>query len=325
MIRALLLLVLLAAPARSDPAAEAEALAAAHGTAAVVATWGADGASAIAVAGAAHAGAAPAGPDDAWHVGSLTKAMTATLAARLVAADAVAWDATAGELLGAAAPWADVTLAELLHHRSGMAANLPRWRAAMRPDRAQYVAHMLATAPGTPRGETEYSNAGYVVAGAMLEVAGGAPWEELMRRHVFAPLGMTGAGFGAPKAIWGHGPAPVPPGPFADNLPAMGPAGTVHLPPAAMLRFLAAHAAEDPAFLSPAEWRRLHTPVGRYAMGWRPAGGGLAHYGTNTAWMAQMWIGDGRAVFVAVNAGGEAARLATEAAMLRLAGSPPRP
>ncbi|MCK0169236.1 hypothetical protein MWU52_16905 [Jannaschia sp. S6380] len=103
----------------------------------------------------------------------------------------------------------------------------------------------------------------------------------------------------------------------------MGPAGTVHLPPAAMMRFLAVHAAEDPAFLPPDAWDRLHGPVGRYAMGWRRAGDGLAHFGSNTAWMAQMWIGEGRAVFVAVNAGGEAAKLETERVLMRLAEAAP--
>ena len=34
--------------------------------------------------------------------------------------------------------------------------------------------------------------------GAMLEEATGTSWEELVRREVFEPLGMTNAGFGAP-------------------------------------------------------------------------------------------------------------------------------
>ncbi|NNM00608.1 MAG: beta-lactamase family protein, partial [Gammaproteobacteria bacterium] len=40
---------------------------------------------------------------------------------------------------------------------------------------------------------SSYSNVGYGVAGRVLEVAGGAAYEDLMRREVFAPLGMTTA------------------------------------------------------------------------------------------------------------------------------------
>nr|WP_281494211.1 serine hydrolase domain-containing protein [Jannaschia sp. S6380] len=196
-----LLLACLAAPLRAEPAVEAERLAAAHGTVAVVAVWTKDDGARIAVAGRRHAGGDPVVRSDAWHIGSLTKAMTATLAARMVAQGRIEWDTPIGDLLRAAKPWRDVTLAELLNHRSGMAANLPRWRAVLRPGRATYAAHMLSSAPATPRGETEYSNAGYVVAGAMLEAAGGAPWEDLLRRHVLNPLRMEGAGFGAPDAI----------------------------------------------------------------------------------------------------------------------------
>ena len=41
-------------------------------------------------------GEVPAGPDDLWHLGSCTRAMTATLAARLVDAGVVRWDWTCG-------------------------------------------------------------------------------------------------------------------------------------------------------------------------------------------------------------------------------------
>jgi D-alanyl-D-alanine carboxypeptidase len=54
-----------------------------------------------------------------------------------------------------------------------------------------YVSRVLSSALEAERGGYLYSNAGYVVAGAMLEAAGGAPWEELVAREVFAPLGLS--------------------------------------------------------------------------------------------------------------------------------------
>ncbi|MEM7489332.1 MAG: serine hydrolase domain-containing protein [Pseudomonadota bacterium] len=296
---------------------EAAEIVATHGIpAAVVATWTPEGRS-VDVAGHRFAGGPAVTPTDPWHVGSLGKAMTATLAARLVADGRIAWDDTAGALLDAPAPWADVTLAAFLSHRSGMDANLPRWRTVLRPDRAAYVAAMLRRAPAGPRGVFLYSNAGYVVAGAMMEAAAGASWEDLMAAEVFAPLGMAGAGFGAPDpGPRGHrNGAAVAPGPRADNLPAMGPAGTIHLTPDDMLRFLAAHATADPAYLPPALWARLHMPVGDYAMGWAVDDGVLRHLGSNTLWFAGMRIDAAGAAFVAVNAGDGAAREAVVRAL----------
>ena len=63
--------------------------------------------------------------DDRFHIGSDTKAMTATLAAMLVEEGRLRWESTVGETIGAAFPGmapelAAVTLGELLSHSSGI-------------------------------------------------------------------------------------------------------------------------------------------------------------------------------------------------------------
>ena len=279
--------------------------------------------SALAVAGLrVEGGGTQVAMGDLWHVGSLTKSMTAVLAARLVEAGVIGWDSRLGEVLGErhpdmAAPWRDVTLEELLRHASGMRANQPLatrlWQGEV--SRAEYVAQMLTGAPAGARGGYLYSNAGYVVAGAMLEVAGGAPWEVLIQREVFGPLGMTSAGFGPPEGDQpqGHrarllgGLVPVPPGPGVDNIAALGPAGRVHLSAGDMLVYLRAHLLRDPDLLTPESWARLHRAEGPgdYALGWVAGDGMLRHSGSNTLWFAQMRLypEDGVAVFVAVNSG----------------------
>ena len=61
--------------------------------------------------------------------------------------------------------------------------------------------NVIAEKPAHPPGEKyAYSNVGYTIAGAMAEKATGATWEDLVKREVFEPLELTGAGFGPPKS-----------------------------------------------------------------------------------------------------------------------------
>jgi D-alanyl-D-alanine carboxypeptidase len=277
----------------------------------------------------------PVATGDLWHLGSNTKAMTATLVARLVEAKVIGWQDTVGDALdpviaGIDPAYRGATYADLLRHRAGLPANIGllatlglqglRADRDMMADRATYARSVLTTAPEAAPGTEHYSNAGYVVAGQMLQVATGQPWEDLIRAHVFGPLGITSAGFGAPgradvigqprghkTGLFGRLVA-MEPGPQADNIPALGPAGTVHIDMADMMRFLGAHAARDPAFLTAESWDLLHNPPpgGTYAMGWSLTDAGhLGHNGSNTFWFARMQIdlASGDAVFLAVNSG----------------------
>lgn len=121
--------------------------------------------------------------DDRMHLGSCTKAMTATLAAVLVAEGTIEWTSTVGEVLDRDArdmdpAWRAVTLEDLLRHRGGAPSDPPAelWSAAFACDRppiecrATFVRGLLATKPGE-RGAHSYSNQGYAIAGRMLEIA----------------------------------------------------------------------------------------------------------------------------------------------------------
>lgn len=267
---------------------------------------------------------------DKWHVGSNTKSMTATLVARAVEAGKVGWNDTVGQVLGAAIAdirpeYRDVTYRHLLSHRSGMAGNLdiaevlqfPRESADARADRVAYSRKVLTRAPaGAKEAHFEYSNSGYVIAGAMLEAKLGAPWETLVREHVFAPLNMMGSGFGAPGTPGafdqpvGHAVTPVgalepfpPGGPITDNPAVIGPAGRVHAPLGDLLAYLSAHCYRTP-FLRAESWQMLHTPPfgGTYAMGWERRGDALWHNGSNTLWYAEMLADPKRGVVAATAA-----------------------
>lgn len=165
-------------------------------------------------------GAAAVQPDDRFAAGSLTKSMTATLAAVLVQQRRLAWDSrlldVLPELAATAQPaYAAVTLRDLLAHRSGLfagdseadLAQLPALDGTPTQQRLQLAGWALARKPTiTPGAGTEYSNGGYVAAAAMLERVAGRPYEQLLQQEVFAPLGAQVA-FGAPGSTggpWGH-------------------------------------------------------------------------------------------------------------------------
>lgn len=298
---------------------------------------------------------------DKFHLGSDTKAMTATLLAMLVEEGRLKWDTTVGEIFtGLADPmdpaWRNVTLRQLLTHRAGAPHDLDAdglwgrlWQRQGTPtqQRLQLVRGVVARPPVNPPGTVYlYSNAGYAIAGAMAEVVTGQPWETLIQERLFQPLGITTAGFGAPGTRdaldqpLGHTAAgqPVPVGPQADNPPAIGPAGTVHMALPDWARFIALHLRGDPAnpqrqvrLLKPESFAGLHEPAAgpgeKYAAGWLvvergwakgPGAGdrGLAlnHAGSNTMWFCVTWLAPERdfAVLIACNRGGDAAAKACD-------------
>lgn len=258
---------------------------------------------------------------DTWHLGSITKSMTSTLIARAVEAGVISWTDTVGAVLGAAIPemraeYRDVTFRHLCSHRSGLPANIemsafPRERADARADRVAYARLGLQQAPNGPKEQNfTYSNIGYVIAGAMLEAKFGAPWETLIRQHVFEPLGMSSAGQGPPGVIsaydqpLGHAlaengmlTAQVPNG-DADNRAVLGPTGRVHATFEDVLKYLSAHRDYASPFLTRESWTTLHTPPfgGTYAMGWISRDGMLWHNGSNTLWYAEVMFDPARGI-----------------------------
>ncbi len=332
-----LVLVLSTGAARADPQSLADALVAQGVPAAGVGLY-AGGRTECAVAGVRALGRdTPVEVDDLWHIGSLTKSMTATLAARLVVRGRIRWDSTVGEVFGSGLPGLDprareITLIQLLSHRAGLPQNisaaeiagliLRHRRASIRTQRLAFANAALSHPPRTRPGSAfAYSNAGYIVAGAMLEAVTGESWERLMAREVFRPLGLTSAGFGPPGTRGrldqprGHrvrltgGLRAIEPGPTADNPPAAGPAGTVHMSLCDLVRYGAAHARMPRDYLPASAWAVLHRSQGdRYALGWVSRRGRLWHDGSNTMWYAQIavWTDRGRAAVVVTNDGREA-------------------
>lgn len=283
--------------------------------------------------------------NDEWHLGSCTKAMTATLVARLVEQGFLGFDDSMARIFpGVAARMHPdlhgVTVTQLLTHTSGLApltdpAELPAFMAVIkdhpgvRAQRAAVAVHYLSRPPKSRAGEFAYSNLGYTILGAVVEERTGRTWEELMREEVWEPLGIKRAGFGAPGRsrrfdqphghVWNDDVlTAVDPGDAdADNPPVIGPAGTVHMRMSEWLAFARDQLDGEHGhgkLLQPETYRRLHTPVTRnYAMGWgtlREKDGSLSllsHAGSNGNWLADVRIMPKRNLIVltAFNSGGD--------------------
>jgi D-alanyl-D-alanine carboxypeptidase len=278
---------------------------------------------------------APATLQDRWHLGSNTKAMTAALYARLVDQGRMKRDATLAVLFDGEdiqPALAGVTADDLMNHRAGL---LDRElitrevlvaghadRRPLRDQRAAFAASTLARVPGGVRGSFAYSNAGYVLIGAVIERALDQAWEEALTAEVFQPLGLSAAGFGAPDGDHprGHhsamGGVTLSVDPTRGDNPAfMRPAGGAHMSVGDYARWLQVWLNGGEGLLSPESFRHMTTPPsgeGRpYAHGWitnpsDPLANGtrtLAHEGSNTLWHAIAIVApeQGRAVFALAN------------------------
>ncbi len=304
----------------------------------------------IAAAGVRKIGSAePMQVQDQVHIGSNTKAMTATLLGMLVDDGLLTWSSTIRELFPEVASrlhpnFQTVTLADLLTHRAGLPhdASWDRLPGLTTTDQRRAALLSLLSKPPLSRPGTvfAYSNAGYVMAGLMAEEVSGQSWEDLIQQRLFEPLGMKSAGFGPPGQSngdridqpWGHRQMfgrfePV----LHDNPPCMGPAGTVHCSVPDWGKFAALHlrgAEGKGRLLKPATFRTLHTPPpgGDYAGGWTVGeqswarGKTLSHNGSNTYWYASIWIipAQDLATLVATNQAGSAAETACDEATREL-------
>jgi CubicO group peptidase (beta-lactamase class C family) len=288
--------------------------------------------------------------DDQMHMGSCTKAMTATMIGALVDAGKLTWKSTFRTVFPDIAEqlhpqFQEATLSHLLTHRAGLPHDGPWWSLPGRTTTQQrhaLLTSMLAQPPLSQPGSTyAYSNVGYALAGLMAEQVTGESWENLMTKRLFEPLLMTSAGFGTPgeagglKEPWGHQLAgkDIKPTQF-DNAPSMGPAGTVHCSVPDWARFAALHLAGergDSKIVKPLTLQILHVPPRScdYAGGWavteRSWAGGTAlnHNGSNTSWFATIWLAPARnlAILVATNQGDKEAERACDEAASALIGA----
>jgi D-alanyl-D-alanine carboxypeptidase len=138
----------------------------------------------------------PMSSDTALPLDSITKVATATLALRLVEEDRLALDDPIRKWYPAWRGDPEATVRDLLGHTSG-AGDPPDafWPPVLNHPERPVSARRYVAASGRPGPRTtsaEYSNAGFVIAGLVLERAAGEPVAAAMRRKVFAAEGGDG-------------------------------------------------------------------------------------------------------------------------------------
>lgn len=135
-----------------------------------------------------------------FKIASNSKAMTTALLGRLVDQGKLRWDDPVTKYLPQFRmhdPWVtqQMRVADLLTHSSGLpegGGDLMLWPEPNAFTRADIIHGLQYIKPGYSfRSQYQYDNLLYVVAGEVAAAAGGAPYETLMHREVFEPLGLS--------------------------------------------------------------------------------------------------------------------------------------
>lgn len=137
--------------------------------------------------------------DTLFKIASNSKAMTSTVLARLVQQGKLRWDDPVTKYLPSFRMYdrwvtQNMQVGDLLVHHSGLpegGGDLMLWPQPNHFTRKDIIHGLRYIKPAYSfRAGYAYDNLLYVVAGEVAAAAGGAPWDQLMRREVFEPLGM---------------------------------------------------------------------------------------------------------------------------------------
>ncbi|MEH0545459.1 serine hydrolase [Streptomyces sp. B21-105] len=201
-----------------------------------------------------------------YRIGSITKTFTAVLVLRLRDEGLLGLeDPLEKHLPGTGA--GEATVAELLSHTAGLAAESPgpwweRTPGSLRPELADVLGDQAV--PYAAGRRYHYSNVGYTVLGALVEKLRGVSWEEAVRREVIEPLGLkrTGVRPGVPAAggwavhPWADVMLPEP----VEDFGRMASAGQLWSTTGDLARFAAFLTRGDDRVLGAATLREMRTP-----------------------------------------------------------------
>jgi CubicO group peptidase (beta-lactamase class C family) len=271
--------------------------------------------------------------NDRWHLGGISKPVTATMIGRLIEAGQMDWDDTVAEFFpddDIHPSWKSVTLKQLLTDTAGAPENFPNpdLDRRLKPGpqctqaRRTAVLGVLAKEPSYPPGQQNvYSNVGYTIVGAMAEARTGVTFEQLIEREVFSPLKLNSAGFGPPLSAGDSISQPVghrtlfgrkmPDNDQTDNSAILSPSATMHMTLADLGTFANEHRLGEigqGTLLSPETYKRLHAPIfGGYACGWLQTKTNQSnvpitywHNGSNTLWYAYVAFIPGTNTVIAI-------------------------
>jgi dipeptidyl aminopeptidase/acylaminoacyl peptidase/CubicO group peptidase (beta-lactamase class C family) len=135
--------------------------------------------------------------DSAFQIGSVTKVWTATLVMQLVEDGLLDLDAPLATVLpelrlASEELNAKLTMRHLLTHTSGIAGDVFEDTGRGDDCLAKYVALLADAGISHPLGATfSYCNAGFVLAGRVIEKLTGKSWDTVLRERLITPLGLS--------------------------------------------------------------------------------------------------------------------------------------
>ena len=147
----------------------------------------------------ATAGSRRPGADQRFRIGSVTKTFTATIVLQLVQEGTLGLDSTLEDHLPGVVPrGAEITIRQLLRHRSGLAnvTEYPEWLSGRngRPRPVRSTACALRPPsrwPSSPARQERYSNTNYIALGLVIEKVTGRSYAEELEQRVLDPLGLA--------------------------------------------------------------------------------------------------------------------------------------
>lgn len=145
----------------------------------------------------------PLDPDQTFRIASITKTFTAATVVRLAQQGKLSLDDPLSRFLPDFPGASRITIRRMLNHTAGLS-DVPSGTSVFRrdPSTADLVAE-IALRPPTfePGARQAYSNAGYVLLGAVIEAATGKPWPEAVREELLSPLGLDHTLYGGDGPI----------------------------------------------------------------------------------------------------------------------------
>jgi len=149
--------------------------------------------------GFANESLAPINADTIFDIASCSKAFTAAAVLKLAEQGVLSLDDRLDRFFPsfngeAGQRAASITIRQVLAHTARLD-DSHAMQPLDFPDRNAAVKAALAAEPLPQKSGFRYSNAGYVIAAAIIEKASGKPFEEAMKELVFAPAGLNATGF----------------------------------------------------------------------------------------------------------------------------------
>jgi len=219
----------------------------------------------------------PVTPDTLFAIGSTTKAFTAATVGALVDEGLLEWDRPMRDYvpdvrLHDPVVTERLTVTDLLSHRSGLPRHDLIWLGHPERSRTEIVERLrFLPLSKDLREQFQYCNLGYMLAGHLVEVLSGVPWEDFLRSRLLTPLGMNRSNLSVddmaadPDHASGYERrqgtvVPVP----ARPIPALAPAGAINSCATDMARWLLAQLGggrvEDTVVMSPDTVMRQRMP-----------------------------------------------------------------